>query len=123
MWSALQSTLEKAASIQSTLENVVNSFDASKQSYLDQRKQKDGGLFVEQDPLPLKFSLFQVAPSVEPGSKEDDMPWKGFDNQVKQAILDLSLDQRNFTEPIPSDTDFEFNMDSFLPVAMVFELI
>ncbi|KAI7902029.1 uncharacterized protein BX663DRAFT_552470 [Cokeromyces recurvatus] len=43
-------------------------------------------------------------------------PWMGYrkyENKIKQAILDLSKDERNFLIPPPEDTDFQFNFNAY----------
>ncbi|CAH0390696.1 unnamed protein product [Bemisia tabaci] len=46
-------------------------------------------------------------------------PWVGCPNEenLKQECLSLSTDRRNFVRPPPAGVDFEFDFESFYPVA------
>uniref|UniRef100_A0A023FS17 Putative synapse-associated protein n=1 Tax=Amblyomma cajennense TaxID=34607 RepID=A0A023FS17_AMBCJ len=48
------------------------------------------------------------------------LPWVGCEDEenVKQQILSLSADKRNFVRSPPSGVQFEFDMDTMSPVAM-----
>lgn len=48
-------------------------------------------------------------------------PWVGYNEEekLKEQILALSADSRNFLRPPPSGVDFEFNFNLSYPVAMV----
>lgn len=47
-------------------------------------------------------------------------PWVGHKNEasVKEEILSLSSDRRNFVRAPPAGVDFEFNYDNSYPVAL-----
>ncbi|RIA81958.1 hypothetical protein C1645_836138 [Glomus cerebriforme] len=47
-------------------------------------------------------------------------PWVGLPNEedLKQQILDLSQDKRNFTIPPPENTNFQFDMNVYFQTAM-----
>lgn len=60
--------------------------------------------------------------SKAPKSKEGGVaPWVGSEDEenVKQQILSLSADKRNFLRSPPTGVQFEFNFDSMYPTAMV----
>ena len=43
-------------------------------------------------------------------------PWagyQGYENEMKQAILDISKDERNFLIPPPEDTNFQFDLNAY----------
>ena len=49
-----------------------------------------------------------------------DPPWLGCENEelVKTEIISLSQDKRNFVRNPPAGVEFDFNLQSSLPVAL-----
>lgn len=49
-----------------------------------------------------------------------DPPWLGCENEelVKSEIISLSQDKRNFVRNPPAGVEFDFNLQSSLPVAL-----
>lgn len=58
----------------------------------------------------------------EHGGKMDisEPPWIGCDDEekVKEEILSLSQDKRNFVRSPPGDVEFSFDMNASYPVAL-----
>ncbi|KAG8230945.1 hypothetical protein J437_LFUL002978 [Ladona fulva] len=46
-------------------------------------------------------------------------PWVGYPNEeaLKEQILSLSTDRRNFVRSPPAGVEFQFDLESFMPVA------
>ncbi|XP_074599558.1 uncharacterized protein LOC141853933 [Brevipalpus obovatus] len=77
---------------------------------------------VEQNTLLADFTKEQQEFIKEHGGNIDvgKVPWAGCENEeeVKQQIISLSQDKRNFVRSPPSGASFEFDMQNMLPVAL-----
>lgn len=49
-----------------------------------------------------------------------ELPWNGCEDEgsVKEQVLSLSQDKRNFVRSPPSGVQFQFDMDTALPIAV-----
>lgn len=108
--------LESAKSIGSFLFSVANKAGKTVQETAKQIKTT-----VEENSILADFNREQES-FVKCKQKCEDgiLPWVGCEDEenVKQQILSLSADKRNFVRSPPSGVQFEFDIDSMSPVAM-----
>lgn len=108
--------IESAKSFGSFLYSVANKAGKTVQETAKQIKTT-----VEENSILADFnreqeSFMKTKQKVEAGM----LPWVGCEDEenAKQQILSLSTDKRNFVRNPPSGVQFQFDMDSFSPVAI-----
>lgn len=111
-----QKALESAKSLGSFLFSVANKAGKTVQETAKQIKTT-----VEENSILADFNREQE--SFTKNKQRCDMgilPWVGCEDEenVKQQVLSLSADKRNFVRSPPSGVQFEFDMDTMSPVAM-----
>ncbi|CAG0918190.1 unnamed protein product [Notodromas monacha] len=75
---------------------------------------------VEKNSILADFNREQETFLKEKGLKENGLPpWSGCADEetLKEQIISLSSDRRNFVRSPPSGVEFQFNMETMLPVA------
>lgn len=111
-----QKAMESAKSIGSFLFSVANKAGKTVQETAKQLKTT-----VEENSILADFNREQET-FVKSKQRCDVgiLPWVGCEDEenVKQQILSLSADKRNFVRSPPSGVQFEFDMDTMSPVAM-----
>ncbi|XP_029843485.2 synapse-associated protein 1 isoform X1 [Ixodes scapularis] len=111
-----QKALESAKSLGSFLFSVANKAGKTVQETAKQIKTT-----VEENSILADFNREQE--SFAKTKQRCDigiLPWVGCEDEenVKQQVLSLSADKRNFVRSPPSGVQFEFDMDTMSPVAM-----
>ncbi|XP_055337277.1 synapse-associated protein 1-like isoform X2 [Paramacrobiotus metropolitanus] len=95
--SVLEQAKEASKAVQKTLEDktIIGGFNRMQNEFIQERMARDKG----------------------PGVA----PWSGCNNEeeVKKQVLALSADRRNFTRDPPSGANFEFDLESAMPIAVI----
>ncbi|KAL9540392.1 hypothetical protein PS6_010787 [Mucor atramentarius] len=73
--------------------------------------ESERALFVKSKKLDEKNGIIHQSRGSEPVA-----PWigyQGYESEMKQAIMDISKDERNFLIPPPEDTNFQFDLNAY----------
>ncbi|XP_071445649.1 synapse-associated protein 1 isoform X2 [Hetaerina americana] len=92
---------EAGAKIKKTVEenSILGEFNREQEAFIKEKQRAGGGEGISDGTTPA--------------------PWVGYPNEeaLKEQILSLSTDRRNFVRSPPAGVEFQFDLESFMPVA------